>query len=85
MREFTYTITDAHGIHARPAGLLAETAKRFSSAISVLCGDRTADGKRLLALMSLGARCGDALSFRIEGADEDEAADALLRTCGEVI
>jgi hypothetical protein len=44
-----------------------------------------ADGKRLLALMSLEAKCGDRLSFRIEGDDEDQAAEAILRTCGEVV
>ena len=27
MREFTYTVTDPAGIHARPAGLLVKAAK----------------------------------------------------------
>ena len=85
MREFTYTITDAHGIHARPAGLLAAAARQYTASVKVSCGDRTADGKRLLALMTLEARCGDRLSFRIEGDDEDQAAEAILRTCGEVV
>ena len=30
MKEFTYTITDPLGIHARPAGLLAKAAKAYS-------------------------------------------------------
>ena len=61
MKEFTYTIKDEHGVHARPAGLLASAAKGFAASISVECREKTADGKRLLSLMSLGARCGDSL------------------------
>ena len=29
MKEFTYTITDPEGIHARPAGELVKLAKSF--------------------------------------------------------
>ena len=31
MKEFQYTIKDACGIHARPAGLLVKTVKGFAS------------------------------------------------------
>ncbi len=85
MREFTYIIKDEHGVHARPAGLLASAAKAYAAAISVECKGKTADGKRLLSLMSLGARCGDSLLFRIEGDDEEAAAEAMKRRCEEVI
>ena len=85
MQEFTHIIKDAHGVHARPAGLIAAAAKPFASSVAVSCGEKQADGKRLLSLMSLGARCGDALIFRIEGDDEAEAAETLRRRCEEVI
>ena len=35
MKEFTYTITDEQGIHARPAGLLVKEAAGFASAITI--------------------------------------------------
>ena len=35
MKEFTYTITDPEGIHARPAGELVKAAKAFESAIKL--------------------------------------------------
>ena len=38
MKTFTYAITDAAGIHARPAGLLVKEAKKFESKISVAKG-----------------------------------------------
>ena len=85
MREFTYTIKDEHGVHARPAGLIASTAKGYQATVAVACRGKSADGKRLLSLMSLGARQGDDLRFSVEGSDEDQAADALLHCCEEVI
>ncbi len=35
MKEFTYTITDEQGIHARPAGILVKEAAGFASAITI--------------------------------------------------
>lgn len=31
MKEFTYTIKDEQGIHARPASILAKEAKKYES------------------------------------------------------
>ena len=58
MKEFKYVIRDEVGIHARPAGLLVKEAQRFSSAVQIRRGDRTADGKKLFALMALGGDLG---------------------------
>lgn len=89
MKTFIYTVADEHGIHARPAGLLISCAKRFASDIKIcklangsdgVC-EKEADGKRLLSVMSLGARCGDRLKFTVSGVDEDEAAAELQSCC----
>ena len=81
MKEFTYTVQDKNGMHARPAGRLATFAKQFSAQIKVECNGKEADGKRLLALMSLGATLGSDLIFSITGEDEDAAASALEDFC----
>ncbi len=47
MKQFQYTITDANGIHARPAGLLVKEAQRFASAVKLIRGEKSADLKRL--------------------------------------
>ncbi len=83
MKEFTYTVKDVNGMHARPAGKLATFAKRFSSEIRVKNGAREADGKRLLSLMALGALHGSVLTFSFVGADEEEACRELERFCIE--
>ncbi|MBQ7354031.1 MAG: HPr family phosphocarrier protein [Clostridia bacterium] len=77
MKIFEYTITDPLGIHARPAGAIAAKAKEFASQITVAKGDKTADGRRLFALMGLSAKAGDTLIVTCIGEDEDAAAAAL--------
>lgn len=83
MKQFTYTIKDINGMHARPAGKLATYAKRFAAEIRVKNGEREADGKRLLSLMALGALHGNELTFTFEGEDEAEACAALEHFCTE--
>ena len=77
MKEITYCIADKNGMHARPAGAFAGIAKRFQSKIRVFANGKEADGKRLLALMTLGAVCNTLLTVQIEGEDEVPAAQAL--------
>lgn len=38
MTQFSYTIQDELGLHARPAGLLAKEAAKFKSTVTVECG-----------------------------------------------
>ena len=79
MKSFTYTIRDEVGIHARPAGMLVNTAKRFESAVSLKKGERSADAKKLFSVMGLGVKCGDTVEISISGADEEESADELKK------
>ena len=83
MREFRHVVGDKNGLHARPAGMLATVARSFESEIKVKAQGKEADGKRLLSLMSLGARHGTELHFIIEGKDEDVAEKALKKHCEE--
>ena len=70
MKQFTYTITDPVGIHARPAGLLAKAGKNYQSVINLQKGEKSANVTRLMAVMGLGVKCGDAVTVT---ADEDAA------------
>lgn len=81
MKEFTYTIQDKDGMHARPAGRLTACAKQFASSITVKANGKTADAKRLISLMMLGAVCGTTLTFSITGEDEERAVVELERFC----
>lgn len=81
MKAFTYRIEDPNGLHARPAGQLATFAKRFSASIRISLGEKNADAKRLLSLMSLGATHGSELHVLVEGEDEENTARALEEFC----
>ena len=74
MRSFEYTITDEVGIHARPAGLLVKEAKSYDSVIKVTKGGKSAEAKKLMALMGLGVKKGDTVTVSVEGGDEDAVA-----------
>lgn len=74
MKQFEYEITEPIGIHARPAGELVKFAKEFSSSVTITKDGKSADAKRLIALMSLGVKQGNKVSVSIEGDDEDDAA-----------
>ena len=81
MKQFSYQIEDPNGMHARPAGALATFAKRFVSDVRISVGEKEADAKRLLSLMSLGATLGTTLQFSITGDDEALAAQELEKFC----
>lgn len=77
MTKTTITINVESGLHARPANVFIKTASHFKSTIKVLKGDKEVDGKRLLAIMTLGARQGEEITIIADGADEKEAIAAL--------
>ena len=78
MQSFDYSIQDEIGIHARPAGMLVKKAKEFSSKATIRKDDgASADLTKLLAVMSLGVKCGDKVTVTVEGEDEVQAAKEL--------
>lgn len=77
MKEFTYTITDPQGIHARPAGVLVKAAGVFSSKITITKEDKSVDAKRILGIMGLGVKQGQQVKVSIEGDDEKKAFDEM--------
>lgn len=77
MKEFNYKITDAAGIHARPAGILVKEAKKFGSTAAILVNGKQGDLKKIFTVMGLGAKQGDTVTIQVTGADEGEAAAAI--------
>jgi phosphocarrier protein HPr len=71
------TVGPEAGLHARPAAQFVKTAKGFSSEIVVIKGEKQANAKSSLKIMTLGAKKGDTIVIRAEGDDAEEAVDAL--------
>lgn len=78
MKEFSYTITDPAGLHARPAGLLVKKANEYHCVITLKAGGQMADAKRIFAVMSLGVKEGQEVTFIMEGEEEAAACEGLL-------
>lgn len=72
MTKFTYVITDEVGIHGRPAGVMVKKCSEYKSSITITCKGKSADAKRIMGVMSLGAKKEDTVEVTIDG--EDEAA-----------
>lgn len=77
MKTFSYVIKDEVGIHARPAGMLVKEAKKYESIITVTKAGKSAEAKKLMALMSLGVKCGETVEIKVEGQDEEQALEAM--------
>ena len=82
MKEFQYTVKDACGIHARPAGLLVKVAKGFASTATLEKDGKTCDLRKLMALMGMGVKQGDT-AIKVEGDDEAACAEAIQKFLSE--
>ena len=80
MKQFTYTINDPLGIHARPAGLLAKAAKAYGDTVVTVTKDgNTVKASQLMKLMGLGVKQGNEITVSAEGPAEDEAIAAMQK------
>lgn len=65
------------GLHARPAGKLAQEAQKFSSEIYLAVGEQQVDAKSILDILTLAAGCGSELRILARGDDAVEAVEYL--------
>ena len=84
MRKFIYTVQDANGVHARPAGLLVKAAKALDSTITLEnAAGKSAVATKLMAVMGLGIKQGDTVTVTVEGGDEETSAAAMKKFFSE--
>jgi phosphocarrier protein FPr/phosphocarrier protein len=76
-REAQCTVGFAHGLHARPAARIADTAKRFSSDIAVVAGTKRASARSPVALMALNVAGGARVTLAATGEDAEAALAAV--------
>ena len=79
MKEFKYVVTDAQGIHARPAGILVKAIAKKTSDIKIKkAGDtREVNAKSIMGMMSLNLSEGEKVTVLTEGEDEEMAAEGI--------
>jgi phosphocarrier protein FPr/phosphocarrier protein len=71
-----------HGIHARPAALLARSLRPLAADVRVLARGREANARSTVALMALGVQRGEEIEIHASGADAQNALNALTAVFG---
>lgn len=77
MQQVELAIRNATGLHARPARVFVNTAKQFQSDIRVHHGEKKANAKSLISMLTLGVEQGSDIRIVVDGNDEEEALIAL--------
>ncbi|HEV7993672.1 MAG TPA: HPr family phosphocarrier protein [Gemmatimonadaceae bacterium] len=77
MVERTVQILNKNGLHARPAAEIVKIAAKFSSEITIARDELEVNGKSIMGVMMLAAECGASVVLKADGADADQAVDAL--------
>ncbi len=77
MPERVVEVVNPLGVHARAAARFVKAANRFDAVVTVTHRGTTSDGKSILGLLFLAARCGSRLSIKTSGPDSDAALEAL--------
>lgn len=76
----TITVSNALGLHARPAMQFVDAANGFESAVAVEKGGEepaSVDGKSVMQMITLAATEGTELTIQADGPDADAAVAEL--------
>ena len=73
----TIVVPLVHGIHARPAARIGETARKFVSDVKITKDERDGNVRSPVALMALGVKLGDEITLAAIGPDAAEALAAI--------
>jgi phosphoenolpyruvate-protein phosphotransferase len=71
-------ISNTAGLHARPAAVLANLARKYASDIWVQRGDGRANAKSLTSLMNMDIRYNDKVNLVAQGSDAQDAINSLV-------
>lgn len=78
MKTREVVITNANGLHARPATFFIQKANCYKCNIFVEKDDRKVNAKSLLGVLSLGIAKGMTVKLIADGQDEDTALNGLV-------
>lgn len=75
----TVSLQLKNGLEARPAALFVQIASKYESHIAVVVQEKNVNAKSIMGMMSLGTIRGAELELVVDGEDEKEAAEALIK------
>jgi len=71
------TIVNLEGLHARPAARIVRLANGFTAEIQLAKDGLEVNGKSIMGVMMLAAEHGSSILIRANGADAEQAVEAL--------
>ena len=77
MKQIDLVIQNPTGLHARPAKVFVNLAKQYKSTVRVQHGEKVANAKSLISMLTLGAETGSQIRILVEGEDEEVALAEL--------
>ena len=77
MVERTVQIVNKNGLHARPAAEIVKISAGFQSEVTLVKDGMEVNGKSIMGVMMLAAECGASVLLRANGADEEQAVEAI--------
>lgn len=78
MTEKILTVRNRAGIHARPAALIAQTANKFSSEITLEKDAVAVNAKSIMGVITMAAGYNTTITVRADGADEKDAVQTIF-------
>ena len=81
----TISLALSHGLHARPAALLAKRARAADASVTLGAHGKSADARSITALMTLGAAQGDELTITAHGDRAQAAIDSMIAGFDEAL
>lgn len=71
-------IKNPSGLHLRPTGMLCNEAIKYQSSINIRFKDAMSNAKSVLSVLGACIKSGDEIEFICEGADEQQALEAMI-------
>ena len=84
MKKFDYEVTNALGIHARPAAMLAQICTNHKVTVEIECNGEIASGNNVLQILDLHAYKGSCLHFSVDGVEEDACINEIEKVLKEI-
>ncbi len=71
-------VSNATGLHVRPAGILAMAAEQCQSRVELIVGNNIVNCSSILNILSMAVRSGDEVEIRCTGETEKEDLEHMV-------
>ena len=77
MIEKTVVVSMVNETEERPVAVLVQVASQYDSTVHLVTGDKRINAKSIMGMMSMNFETGSEITIVADGADEQQAVEAL--------